>query len=368
MADNVEADAGSGGATFATDDIGGVHYPRTKIALGAANAVDMDLDSGQQTMANSVPVAIASDQSAVTVAQATAANLNVTEASAAAIKTAVEIIDNAISGAEMQVDIVTSALPTGAATSAKQDTIIGHVDGIEGLLTTIDGDTGTLAGAVSGLEMQVDVVGALPAGTNAIGKLAANSGVDIGDVDVTSVAGNVTVVQATASSLNAQVVGAVAHDANVTTPPVMVGTRARTTLSAATLVATHDAAYAVGDLDGVIVARSQVPLGNLITEYVAATTSASTAFSTFNATTLLRNYITCVVGANNGATRISVDLRNGTGGGVMLKVPLPAGGGAVIPMNPPLRQASTNTALAYDASAALGGGYSITVIGFQSKL
>ena len=34
--------------------------------------------------------------------------------------------------------------------------------------------------------MQVDVVGALPAGTNAIGKLAANSGVDIGDVDVTS--------------------------------------------------------------------------------------------------------------------------------------------------------------------------------------
>lgn len=36
--------------------------------------------------------------------------------------------------------------------------------------------------------MQVDVVGALPAGTNAIGKLAANSGVDIGDVDVTSIA------------------------------------------------------------------------------------------------------------------------------------------------------------------------------------
>jgi len=35
--------------------------------------------------------------------------------------------------------------------------------------------------------MQVDVVAALPAGTNAIGKLAANSGVDIGDVDVLSV-------------------------------------------------------------------------------------------------------------------------------------------------------------------------------------
>lgn len=57
----------------------------------------------------------------------------------------------------------------------------------EALLTTIDGDTGALAGCVGGTEVQVDVVGALPAGTNAIGKLAANSGVDIGDVDVASV-------------------------------------------------------------------------------------------------------------------------------------------------------------------------------------
>jgi|10_taG_2_1085330.scaffolds.fasta_scaffold134751_2 hypothetical protein len=39
---------------------------------------------------------------------------------------------------------------------------------------------------VSGSEAQVDVVASLPAGTNAIGKLAANSGVDIGDVDVLS--------------------------------------------------------------------------------------------------------------------------------------------------------------------------------------
>ncbi len=44
----------------------------------------------------------------------------------------------------------------------------------------------TIDNAIAGSEMQVDVVGALAAGTNAIGKLAANSGVDIGDVDVTS--------------------------------------------------------------------------------------------------------------------------------------------------------------------------------------
>lgn len=119
----------------------------------------------------------------------------------------VSVDDN---GGSLTVDgTVTANLGTlnGAATSANQSTIIGHVDGIEGLLTTIDTDTGsiatdasTVAGAVSGTEMQVDVVAPLPAGTNAIGKLSANSGVDIGDVDVTSIAagdnniGNVDIV------------------------------------------------------------------------------------------------------------------------------------------------------------------------------
>jgi len=66
----------------------------------------------------------------------------------------------------------------------------------------------TIAGAVSGTEMQVDVVAALPAGTNAIGKLAANSGVDIGDVDVTSIAagtntiGNVGLVGRTSGGMS----------------------------------------------------------------------------------------------------------------------------------------------------------------------
>jgi len=77
----------------------------------------------------------------------------------------------------------------------KQDTLITHVDGVEALLATIDADTGAiktaveiLDNAISGSEMQVDVVSlpALAAGSATIGKLAANSGVDIGDVDVLS--------------------------------------------------------------------------------------------------------------------------------------------------------------------------------------
>ena len=101
----------------------------------------------------------------------------------------------------LYVEVKTSGLPSGAATEAKQDTI-------ETTLTAIETDADTIAGAVSGTEMQVDIVASLPAGTNEIGKLAAgtasigtvvlgtgsaqigklaaNSGVDIGDVDVTS--------------------------------------------------------------------------------------------------------------------------------------------------------------------------------------
>ena len=149
-----------------------------------------------------------------------------------AIKAAVEIIDNAITGNEMQCDIVAS-LPAGVNAigklSANDGVDIGDVD-----VTSISAGTNRIGKVVlmgneaadgSGTErhalldsaghlqvdvlsapttavtnttltnldncidtneLQVDIVASLPAGTNAIGKLSANSGVDIGDVDVTS--------------------------------------------------------------------------------------------------------------------------------------------------------------------------------------
>ncbi len=164
---------------------------------------------------------------------------------AQAIQAAVETLDNIVSGAEAQVDIVSGnvgltgnlpdtatgdlaamvtalgnlltelqtkadlsetqpvsatslPLPTGAATAANQTTIAGLIDGIEALLATIDADTGTLAGAVD-TEMQVDVVGALPAGDNNIGNVDIASALpagdnNIGDVDVASIAAGENVI------------------------------------------------------------------------------------------------------------------------------------------------------------------------------
>lgn len=67
-------------------------------------------------------------------------------------------------------------------------TVHGHVDSIDGKITACN--TGS-----------VTIGAALPAGSNAIGKLAANSGVDIGDVDVLSLP---NVAQATRANLKVQ--------------------------------------------------------------------------------------------------------------------------------------------------------------------
>lgn len=56
-----------------------------------------------------------------------------------------------------------------------------------GNLSGTDGDYEPLQVSAGRLWCSATIDAALPAGTNAIGKLAANSGVDIGDVDVTSV-------------------------------------------------------------------------------------------------------------------------------------------------------------------------------------
>lgn len=275
---------GSGDATptVATDDVGGAHYQRMKLDVGADGA-SSPLVRGAQTSANSLPVVLASDQAAVTVSGTVTASgtvaatqsgtWNVTNVSgtvslptgaATSAKqdtgnTSLSSIDGKITAVNTGAVVVSSsALPSGASTSAKQPALgtagtpsadVISVQGVVGgtaipvtatlTSTTITGNvtvvqpTGTNLHAVldststtavtqatgTNLHMVVDsgtvttvgavtaITNALPAGTNAIGKLAANSGVDIGDVDVTSVSGNVTVVQGTATNLKAEVVG-----------------------------------------------------------------------------------------------------------------------------------------------------------------
>lgn len=90
---------------------------------------------------------------------ATAAKQDTGNTALAAIQTSVEILDD-----------------WDESDRAKVNIIAGQVG--------VAGGSGTVSALTQRVVLATDV--ALPAGTNAIGKLAANSGVDIGDVDVTS--------------------------------------------------------------------------------------------------------------------------------------------------------------------------------------
>lgn len=193
MADNTELNAGSGGDIIATDDIGGVKYQRVKLSLGADGSAADALD-GAGTVASGVQrVTLASDDPAVV---------------------SLALLDNTISGSEMQVDIV-GALPagnnnigdvdvasvasivpgTGATNLGKAvDSAVGATDtGVAMLaqrsdtpqtLTPADGDYVVPRADSSGRLWTQAVIAE---GSAQIGKLAPNDGVDIGNVDVTSI-------------------------------------------------------------------------------------------------------------------------------------------------------------------------------------
>ena len=93
------------------------------------------------------------------------------------IKTAVEVLDNAISGSEMQVDVVTlPELPTGSnsiGTVSLSETDNAVLDSIASTNTDIKT---ALDNAISGNEMQVDVISVNPGSSNtSLGKSASNA-------------------------------------------------------------------------------------------------------------------------------------------------------------------------------------------------
>lgn len=149
----------------------------TRATVTAGNALKVDGSAVTQPVSGTVTATPSGTQNvdvtANTIGLATSANQlpdghNVTVDNGAGAS-AVNIQDG---GNTITVDGTVAATQSGTWTEANSAAIKTAVE--------------TIDNAISGNEMQVDVVGALPAGTNAIGKLAANSGVDIGDVDVTS--------------------------------------------------------------------------------------------------------------------------------------------------------------------------------------
>ena len=137
--------------------------------INASNQLEINI--GAQT----ADITIADGGNTITVDGTVTANLSATDnAVLDTIATNTTGLNNAVSGSELQVDVV-AALPAGTALLGK----VG-IDQVTANANEVVSKTGSLV--------------ALEAGSAAIGKLAANSGVDIGDVDVTSVSAGANLV------------------------------------------------------------------------------------------------------------------------------------------------------------------------------
>jgi hypothetical protein len=211
--------------------------------------------------------------------------LHTLDANSAAIKTAVEIMDDWDDGSDHCKVIIDAPIPTGSNAIGKLtandgvdigDVTVNNAGGVEVVQDTAadfnctEANSGAIKtavelidNAINGSEMQVDVVASLPAGTNAIGKLAANTGVDIGDVDVTSCANTA---------------GDVAHDGADSGNPLKVGGKAYNFDGTApgTAVAENDRANMITDVYGRQFVETAHPrFFNDVTNFAAAQTNTS---------------------------------------------------------------------------------------------
>jgi hypothetical protein len=181
---------------------------------------------------------------------------------------------------------------------------------------------------------------------------------------VTAVSQNADVRQSTASNLNAQVVGNVAHDAADAGNAVKAGAKATSALSGLTLVANADRTDLFAGLDGVLITRPHCNLEDIVSGNASNTDGSSTQVIAA-AGAGVKQYLTSVVLTNTSSSSIYVEMKSGTT--VKATIPVPANGGAVFNPAVPLPPNAANEAWNFDPSAATTTVF-CTAVGFKSKV
>lgn len=366
MADNITLNAGTGGSTLAADDVSSVWYQRIKLTDGTADS-STPINSGNGTSTNALRVTLSSDSTGVVAVTDNAGSLTV-DGTVAATQSGTWTVQpgNTANTTAWKVDASSVAVPitdnSGSLTVDYATTGSGNATGALRVELANNG-TGVLAtvGAVTA------ITNALPAGTNAIGKLASNTGVTIGAVEIAAAQTLATV--STVTTCSTLTGGGVAHDGADSGNPVKIGVKAETSPKGITVVADGDRTDLYADADGMLMVKLATSGADLISENVSNTNGTSTAFSNFTAVASTYNYVTAysVFRTDAGTTPIYVDFRDGTAGAIKWSVVLPPNGGANMSSAIPLFKTSANTALAYDVSAATTTVY-ISVSGYQSKV
>jgi hypothetical protein len=285
MADNVAITAGSG-TSIAADDIASVWYQRNKLSLGA-DGTAVDAVAGAGVVGTGVQrVTLASDDPAVV------------------DLAAIEVLATAGNASLVSIDGKITAVNTGAVV--------------------------------------------LAAGTAAFGKLAANSGVDIGDVDVVALTGST-----------------IAHDAVDSGSPHKIGAVATASLNGGTNVAAADRTDLKATVDGALLVR-EGSLEDIATATPIAITDGSSTSLIAAQGAGVKVYITDITICNTSASNVTVDLRDGAAGSVKWTFPVPAGGGVTHSFRSPI-PFTANTAVCADPSASAST-ITVSANGFKSKI
>ena len=408
MADNVTLNAGSGGATCLTDDCSTGHAQVVKLAIAT---------DGSATL-------IPADAKGIQVQQPTAADLNCTEASASAIKAAVEIIDNCIAGSEAQVDVV-AALPAGTnllgkvgidqVTANANEVVVKSITAGDNNIGNVDVVTlpALVAGSANIGDVDVLTVPA-PLSTTGAGTVATALRTTLGSDDpaVTalqlldnSVDGNYlnvnnniagTDVAAGAGAVNAQtqrvihasddpvttaiqimddwdaaasdacsVAGDTAHDAADAGEPVKIGHKNKLFDGSApgtTVSAENDRVDSIADGYG----RQYVEVTHPNYWWVSADYGAAQANASIKAApgTNLCLFVTDIV-ISNGAVAGNITLLDGSGGTVLFEIYPPINGGVAISLRTPIKL-TANTALCITSTTVTT--HSVNIGGFVAAV
>lgn len=288
----------------------------------------------------------------------------------------------------------TVSLPTGAATSANQTTMITGIQLLDDAIVTdngafVDGTTklnmsgfvfdetaGTAltendaaAARVDSKRAQIAVLED-PTTRGRYATVTASNALRVDNSAVTQpVSGTITANAGTGtfavSMATNTPVGNVAHDAVDSGAPIKTGGRART--SEITAVANDDRVDSVHDITGKQIILPYANPENFVSGAITTSMTGTTSTSLVAAPGVgLRNYITTIIVSNAHATvGTDIAIQDGSGGTTLMTIPAAAVyGGAVINLPVPLRQPTTNTAL-FCANVTTGASTKVSAVGYK---
>lgn len=376
---------------IATDSVGiggGTQYTEsdTDITI-TGNAIMFESDISTSTLgvvnaSNPLPVSASIDPSGL----ATSANQDtiITDTGVIAANASLiseRLIDGTItvdgSGVTQPISAAALPLPSGAATAANQTTIIGHVDGVETLLGTIDADTGNIATSTSaaaanaslisqqlqtGIVVNASLPNAIIANASIPAVIRVNASIPSAIIANASIPGGVVVTNAgtfavQVSSTTALTPGTAAanlgkaedaaHSSGDTGVfSLGVANASLTQLSSAVLDYTPIAVERTGE-----VMVNKAPRGMKVRGTASTAGSGDTSLIAASGNAGLKTYVTSLQVANTGSTDVLVTLKDGSGGSTIGYTIAPAGGGSNVVYETEL-VTSANTALFFAANAS----------------